>query len=176
MSDYRFYRLATIGRSNPLLRSTVELLGEPPQELTVDLSEVTFVDSFGVTYLAACVQHCLERGTPVRIRPPRNEPVSKYLQNVGFYESFGMGEHFPARRPSVDRVDLIHISALEPGFIDHLLDFLEHIQPFEPGLRQSIRTSPNTRDRPRGHGCPGSSIPSPRRRQRRSSIHRAFAS
>ncbi len=139
MPEYPFYRLATIGWSNPLLRATVELLREPPTDLTVDLSTVTFVDPFGVTYLAACVQHCLERGATVRIRPPRNSAVSTYMQDVGFYESFGMGEHFPARRPSADRVDLIHIAQLEPVFIDHLLDFLERLQPFEPGLRQSMR-------------------------------------
>jgi len=139
ISSFPFYRLATIGWANPLLRPTVQLLNEPPSELTVDLSAVTFLDSFGVTYLAACVHHCLQRSCTVTIRAPRNQIVSDYLQNVGFYESFGLADHFPARKPSTSRVDLVHISALEPQFIDYLLDFLEHLQPFDAGLRPSMR-------------------------------------
>jgi hypothetical protein len=140
MPEYPFYRLATIGWANPLLRDTVSLLKGPPADVIVDLSDVTFVDPFGVTYLAACVQRGLEQGSRVRIRPPRDGAVSTHLQNVGFYQSFGIGEHFPARRPSSpDRVDLVHIKELEPGFIDRLLDFLEVIQPFKPGLRSSMR-------------------------------------
>jgi anti-sigma regulatory factor (Ser/Thr protein kinase) len=36
-------------------------------------------------------------------------------------------------------VDIVHITALQPGFIDHLLDFLESVQPFEEGLKDSMR-------------------------------------
>lgn len=140
--EFPFYRLATIGWANPLLRSTVSLLADPPEELVIDLSAVTFTDSFGVTYLAACVHRTLEHGAKVRIRPPRAPAVNRYLRDVGFYESFGIDEHFPARSPlSAHRVDLVHIRALEPMFIDKLLTFLEALQPFEPGLRPSMRLS-----------------------------------
>ncbi len=139
MPEYPFYRLVTVGWANPLVRPTVELIRQPPSEATVDLSAVTFVDSFGVTYLAACVHRCLDAGSAVTIRVPRDAGVSTYLRDIGFYESIGIGEYFPARRPSTNRVDLAHITRLEPGFIDYLLDFLEQYQPFEEGLRPSIR-------------------------------------
>lgn len=139
MPEFPFYRLTTIGWANPLLRPTVELLRTPPAEVTVDLSTVTFVDSFGVTYLAACVHRCLDAGSQVSIRVPRDQGVSSYLRDIGFYESIGIGEYFPARRPSPHRVDLAHITALAPGFIDYLLDFLEQYQMLAEGLRPSIR-------------------------------------
>lgn len=141
--EFPFYRLATIGWANPLLRSTVSLLDDPPDELAIDLSAVTFADSFGITYLAACVHRTLGRGATVWIRPPRAPAVNRYLQDVGFYQSIGIAEHFPARSPSsAQRVDLVHIRALEPMFIDRLLTFLEEgVGPFETGLRPSMRLS-----------------------------------
>lgn len=73
------------------------------------------------------------------MKPPGDERVSKHLQNVGFFEAIGLSEHFQAREPRTDRVDLVHVRALEPGFIDNLLDFLERLQPFGEGVRPSIR-------------------------------------
>jgi hypothetical protein len=141
---YPFYRLATIGWANPLLRKTLSLLSEElPAELSIDLSEIEFLDSFGVTYLAACLQRCeLEAaGKQISIRPPRRSNVHQYLQDVGIYEAIGLSDRFRPRRPKKDKVDLVHIQTLEPLFIDSLLDFMESNMPFGPGLRSSIRMS-----------------------------------
>jgi hypothetical protein len=47
MQEFPFYRLATMGWANPLLRQTVTLLRpEPPAEILVDLSRIEFIDSF----------------------------------------------------------------------------------------------------------------------------------
>jgi anti-sigma regulatory factor (Ser/Thr protein kinase) len=134
-----FYRLATIGWANRLLRETVPLLTDTIVDgLVLDLSDLVFADSFGVTYLAACF-HVATSNVSGFVRPPRDRDVNEYLLNVGLYEASGLGGHFRPRTPSADRVDLIHVTALEPVFIDHLLDFLEKMQPFEEGLRQSMR-------------------------------------
>lgn len=141
---YSFYRLATIGWANPLLRQTLPLLGElPHRELLVDLSAIEFLDSFGLTYLAACLDHCRSVGkvTKILVRPPSRTDVNTYLQNAGFYESIGLGDQFQARQPKRGRVDLVHIRTLEPLFIDYLLNFLETVQPFAPGLKPSMRLS-----------------------------------
>lgn len=141
---YPFYRLATIGWANPLVRQTLPLLAEEvPEELLVDLSEVVFLDSFGITYLAACLERCrAEEGVKkILIRPPKRRNVNVYLQDVGLYEAMGLAGQFRPRQARSDRVDLVHIRALEPLFIDKLLDFLERMQPFAPGLRASIRMS-----------------------------------
>ena len=45
------------------------------------------------------------------------------------------------RQPDRNRVDLVHIRELEPLFIDGLLNFLESLQPFAPGLKPSMRMS-----------------------------------
>jgi anti-anti-sigma regulatory factor/anti-sigma regulatory factor (Ser/Thr protein kinase) len=139
---FAFYRLATIGWANPLLKLTIDMFREcPGEEVVVDLSEVTFIDAFGVTYLAACL-HRLDTFQECRrvwIRPPRDQRVNQHLQNVGFYESIGLADKFQARQPSSDRVDLIHVRELEPGFIDSLLEFLAALQPFGDGVRASIR-------------------------------------
>jgi ABC-type transporter Mla MlaB component len=142
--QYSFYRLATIGWANPLLRQTLPLLSEKlPSEFSVDLSQVQFLDSFGIVYLAACLQRCESEAATrkVLIRRPRNEKVDTYLQDVGIYDSVGLGDRFPPRRATTNKVDLVHIQALEPAFIDSLLDFMEINMPFEPGLRGSIRMS-----------------------------------
>ncbi len=141
---YPFYRLATIGWANPLLRETLPLLAkEMPEEFLVDLSAVEFLDSFGITYLAACLERCRgEEGVKkILVRPPRRRNVHAYLQDVGLYEAIGLGGQFRPRQARTDRVDLVHIRALEPLFIDRLLDFLGRMQPFSPGLRLSIRMS-----------------------------------
>lgn len=138
--EYSFYRLATIGWANPLLRTTVPLLrGEAKDGVILDLSALEFADSFGVTFLAACFHEVVTSGVRGRVRRPRRDDVHKYLLDAGFYESIGFGDQLGPRRASRDRVDLVHITALEPLFIDHLLDFLEHMQPFEEGLRSSMR-------------------------------------
>jgi len=141
---YPFYRLATIGWANPLLRQTLPLLSEQiPKELVVDLSAVEFLDSFGLTYLAACLDRCRagETITKILVRPPTRAKVNEYLQDAGFYESIGLGDQFRPRQPNKDRVDLVHIRELEPLFIDGLLDFLESVQPFARGLKLSMRMS-----------------------------------
>lgn len=140
MLEYPFYRLSTIGWANPLVgRTTSLLLESQPAELLIDLSDVTFVDSFGVVYLAACFARLNNPDRNVWVKPPRDSRVSNYLQDVGLYQQIGIGKYFRARQPSPHRVDIVHISALDPGFVDHLLDFLEHMQPFAEGLRPSMR-------------------------------------
>lgn len=138
---YSFYRLATIGWANPLLRQTVALFTDAlPQEITVDLSSIEFLDSFGLTYLAACLDRCRAQGIhKILISPPSRPNVNKHLQDAGFYEEIGLGDLFQARQPSRNRVDLVHIRELEPLFIDGLLDFLENMQPFAAGLKSSMR-------------------------------------
>lgn len=140
MITYPFYRLATIGWANPLLRQTIALFGADPREpITLDLSQLTFVDAFGVTYLAACFNNCVSANREAWVLPPKDGGVNEYLLDVGLYEEAGIGEDFRPRKASRSRVDLVHVSELEPGFVDHLLDFLENAQPFAPGLRPSIR-------------------------------------
>lgn len=117
---FSFYRLATIGWANPLLRQTLALLGDDvSQEILVDLSPVEFLDSFGLTYLAACLDRCRAKRTitGILIRPPRRNNVNQYLQDAGFYESIGLGDRFQARQPNRDRVDLVHI-----GLISFILE------------------------------------------------------
>ncbi len=141
---YPFYRLSTIGWANPLLRQTLRLLTEEmPTEFVVDLSAVEFLDSFGITYLAACLERCRgeEAAKTILIRPPSRAKVNGYLQDIGLYESIGLAGRFRPRQPRRDRVDLVHIRQLEPLFIDSLLDFLESVQPFAPGLKPSMRMS-----------------------------------
>ena len=86
---------------------------EVPAEILIDLSRIEFIDSFGITYLAACFANC--RGnSKVRVRPPERQAVNNYLQDVGLYEAIGLGEHF---RPPIlrdDRVDLKHVKGFEP--------------------------------------------------------------
>ena len=72
------------------------------------------------------------------VRPPRHSTIHDELLNAGLYEAIGI-DRFGPRKPRRDRVDIVHITALQPGFIDHLLDFLESVQPFEEGLRDSMR-------------------------------------
>ena len=63
-------------------------------------------------------------------------------------------------------MDLIHIVSVQPLFIDYLLDFLENMQPFEEGLRPSIRMAlleliqnlPSIRGPQPEHGFRGNSI------------------
>lgn len=135
-----FYRLATIGWANPLLRSTVPLLqGSARDGVTLDLSKLAFTDSFGITYLAACFHVVVSSGVHGFVRRPQRDDVHRYLLNVGLYEAIGVGDRFGPRTSSRDTVDLVHIRAVEPEFIDSLLDFLENMQPFEEGLRPSMR-------------------------------------
>lgn len=138
--SYRFPRAATVDRSDDILKVAAPLLGASvPPGLLVDLSQLERVDSFGVTVLAACFHSLISSGIPGSVRRPAKEEVHLQLLDMGLYESIGIGGRFEPRRPSRDRVDLVHIRALEPEFIDSLLDFLERMQPFEEGLRPSMR-------------------------------------
>jgi anti-anti-sigma regulatory factor len=95
------------------------------QEILVDLYSVEFLDSFGVAYLAACLDRCQAQTgiTKILIRPPSRANVNQHLQDTGFYESIGLGNQFQARKPNKDRVDLVHLLTSEPLFIDCLLNF-----------------------------------------------------
>ncbi len=94
--EFHFYRLATIGWANPLIRATVPLLhGEAAKGVVLDLSKLEFVDSFGITYLAACF-HVVTSSVPGFVRRARKGEVNAYLQDVGLYESIGLGDKFRA--------------------------------------------------------------------------------
>jgi signal transduction histidine kinase len=137
---YRFPRAATIERSDDLLKIAAPLLkANVSPGLLVDLSQLERVDSFGMTLLAACFHSLISSRIPGSVRRPAKEEVHLQLLDMGLYESIGIGDRFEPRRPSRDRVDLVHIKALQPEFINSLLDFLERMQPFEEGLRPSMR-------------------------------------
>ena len=139
---YSFYRLATIGWANPLLRHTLPLLGElPHQEFLVDLSRVELIDSFGLTYLAACLDRWKSDDRKVLVRVPQIRYVSRHLRDTGLYESVGLTERVLRRQAARGHVDLVHLQTLEPLFVDTLLDYLEPARRFAPGLRPSMRMS-----------------------------------
>jgi anti-anti-sigma regulatory factor len=139
---YRFPRGATVERADDLLKIAAPLLkGDIYSGLLVDLSQLESVDSFGITLLAACFHSLMSLGGPRFGAAPGKDETHLELLNMGLYESIGIGDHFQPRRPSRDRVDIVHINSLQPGFIDDLLNFLERMQPFEEGLRPSIRMS-----------------------------------
>jgi hypothetical protein len=104
----------------------------------IDLSELQFIDSFGLTLLAASFHVLKHSGAHGFVRRPRQADIHQELLDMGLYESLGI-DLFGPRTLRRDRVDIRHITAFEPLFIDHLLDFLESMQPFEEGLRPSIR-------------------------------------
>jgi hypothetical protein len=114
------------------------LLGRVPAGVRIDLSELEFIDSFGITLLAASCHVLKQSGIHGFIRRPKRDDVHQELLDMGLYESLGI-DLFGPRTLRQDRVDIKHILAFEPLFIDHLLDFLERMQPFEEGLRPSIR-------------------------------------
>jgi len=99
----------------------------------VDLSQLELVDGFGMTVLAACFHSLISAGIPGSVRRPVKEEVHLQLLDMGCTNRMGIGGRFEPRRPSRDRVDLVHIRALEPEFIDSLLDFLERMQPSRKG-------------------------------------------
>jgi anti-anti-sigma regulatory factor len=137
---YRFPRRATVERADDLLKIATPLLkGDVQPGLLVDLSQLDSVDSFGMTVLAACFHSLTSSGVRGSVRRPAQDEIHLELLNMGLYESIGIGDRFQPRRPSRDRVDIVHINSLEPGFIDDLLNFLERMQPFEEGLRPSTR-------------------------------------
>jgi hypothetical protein len=131
---------ATIDNAGSILRESSALLeGKVMPGFVLDLSKLVEVDSFGITYLAACVRAVVAAKITGFVRRPRSEDLHRFLLDVGLYEEIGISERFGPRTLSKDRVDIIHIKQLEPLFIDYLLDFLETMQPFERGLRPSIR-------------------------------------
>jgi hypothetical protein len=95
-------------------------------------------DSFGMTLLASCFNVLVSANIHGFVRPPRQAATHKELLEPGLYEAIGI-DRFGPRNPRRDRVDMVHLTALQPGFIDHLLDFLESVQPFEESLRGSMR-------------------------------------
>lgn len=140
MQEFTFYRLLTIGWANAVLKSTVGVFGDVEgDEVRLNLENITFADAFGVTYLAACTMAATQRWKTVYVRRPRLEKAHEFLVDVGFYQEYGM--QFRASQPSSDRVDLVHITRLQPFFVDALLTHMESIQPFAEGLRPSMRMS-----------------------------------
>jgi hypothetical protein len=142
--EYRFCRRVQIDHFRSLLVETTGLFRTDfPSRFLVDLSHVDSIDTFGVAYIAACF-HSIIMNTPAAkrwIRRPRNDEVHKRLLDFGFYEEIGAGQHFQARTPSSDRVDLTYITQMEIFFVDDLLDLLERMQPFKEGLKPTMRAA-----------------------------------
>jgi hypothetical protein len=96
--EYAFYRLATVGWANSLIRSTAPVLyGEAKDGVMLDLSNLEFTDSFGLTYLAACFHIVVSSRIHGIVLRPRRDDVHKYLLDAGFYEGLGFGERFGPR-------------------------------------------------------------------------------
>jgi anti-sigma B factor antagonist len=72
--------------SAPVLRQHLEaLLDDEVRELTVDLSEVTFLDSAGLCVLAAAHRRALGQGVSLRVLA-RSRAVIRPLQITGLWQ------------------------------------------------------------------------------------------
>ena len=69
----------------------------PPSDIRVDLSEVTFMDSSGISVLVQLLHLAEERGVQLRVERP-GAKVQDQLHMSGLAEVFGLGTSgWPAR-------------------------------------------------------------------------------
>ena len=87
----------------PSLRAAMGLLGSVPR-LVIDLSDVTFIDSAGVTALVAAVRRVRDNGGEVVVCSTRKR-VNRLLETIGFDRvvpvvgSVEQAAHLMARAP-----------------------------------------------------------------------------
>lgn len=80
----------------PLVRDElVRMLDEGLTGLSIDLSELTFLDSTGIAALVVVRKHALERGVEFGVHSPR-EIVCHVLEACGVDELFGLDHPDPA--------------------------------------------------------------------------------
>jgi anti-sigma B factor antagonist len=80
----------------PLVRDElVRMLEEGLTRLSIDLSELTFLDSTGIATLVVVRKHALELGVELDVHSPR-EAVCHVLEACGVDELFGLAHPDPA--------------------------------------------------------------------------------
>jgi anti-anti-sigma factor len=85
-----------------------ELLADDPDEIAVDLDDVTFIDSAGLRAIIVIERAARERGLAVAIRSPSG-PVAELLQLTGIHEHVVLAPRVdepPPAVPFIERVDL----------------------------------------------------------------------
>jgi anti-sigma B factor antagonist len=80
----------------PLVRDElVRMLDEGVTKLSIDLSDLTFLDSTGIAALVVVRKHSLELGVELDVHSPR-EAVCHVLEACGVDELFGLAHPDPA--------------------------------------------------------------------------------
>ena len=80
----------------PLVRDElVRMLDEGVSTLSIDLSDLTFLDSTGIAALVVVRKHALDRGVELDVHSPR-EAICHVLEACGVDELFGLGRPDPA--------------------------------------------------------------------------------
>jgi anti-sigma B factor antagonist len=80
----------------PLVRDElIRMLDEGATKLSIDLSDLTFLDSTGIAALVVVRKHALDLGVELDVHSPR-EAVCHVLEACGVDELFGLAHPDPA--------------------------------------------------------------------------------
>ncbi|MEW6557903.1 MAG: hypothetical protein AB1349_11225 [Elusimicrobiota bacterium] len=111
-----------IGKMEEILYAGMEII-TCKEELSIDLSEVTFIRPIALTVLASTIYQVRTFGTKLTVVLPTPKDTLSYINSIGF-QNFLEGKQ---KEPSDYRsyVPLYHLNANKPQFVDLLINFIQ---------------------------------------------------
>ena len=136
MYEVRFPKLVTLRTSAKMIELCEDGLGCPEAEVLFDLEDVKFITPIGVTCLAGYIRKCQQLGKSVHYRRPENLDPRQYLSAIGFHSYFRLNDKHEESR--ITRTDLKQIYYIDIGYIEGLLEVLNHHMNLSPRMNYSI--------------------------------------
>lgn len=108
----------------------------------IDLQNVNFIRPYGLTLVACTIYDLLTRLKNVRLIPPREVDINKYLDDIGFYKEFQIGSSQNILvSPRSTSVVLKKLDRLNMSYIESLIHWLGRDLTISQGTKDLINES-----------------------------------
>lgn len=116
--DTRFFAYSS------LLSDFSESLAISSDKIIFDCERVQFIQPFCINLLSAMMLTHIKKGNTVFIKIPRNPAVSKYLEDLGFFEEFIINQEEVSCTPRSTSVALKRLESVDGTYLENITNWL----------------------------------------------------
>jgi hypothetical protein len=113
------------------------------KEIHFDLSKIESLTPLGVIILTATIYECSRQKKICRLSDPENKLSKSFLQEIGFYDHFGIDKILAANFDAVKQgsIQLRKTRGLDPMLIETLIEILNYHLRISPGVKGFLQMS-----------------------------------
>lgn len=139
MLELLFPRLITAPNSRSVLRLCNRAIRRQESTIQFDLTRTELITPFGVTVIAGTITKCVSFGKEVLYVRPKKDDTEKWLSSISFSRLFQIDDMGAEARET--SIELRQLKALNPIYIEDLVNLIDYNMNLSKGVRLSIQLS-----------------------------------